>query len=164
MARKGGIAVRTLPLAAATGALLAYFLDPQSGRARRHLVRDRALATVRRAVRRTQRSGRGVVADGYGLVQKAAHLRERDKPQPDDATLADKVQSEAFRNADVPKGNIVVNAEDGVVVLRGEVDRPELIAELERRVRNVQGVRDVENLLHLPGAEPKMHQAHGEGG
>ena len=33
----------------------------------------------------------------------------------------------------------------------------ELIRDLENRARSVQGVEDVENLLHLPGAEAPMH-------
>jgi len=43
-----------------------------------------------------------------------------------------------------------VNAENGVVYLRGQVPRPEMIEELARQARKVKGVRDVQNLLHLP--------------
>jgi len=42
---------------------------------------------------------------------------------------------------------INVNAENGKVVLRGEVDEPSLIEDLEQRTKKVQGVREVENLL-----------------
>ena len=79
---------------------------------------------------------------------------------PDDTTLARKVETEIFRDPEVPKGQINVNAEDGVVILRGEVDRPELIRDLEEMTRNVKGVKGVENLLHAPGTEAEMHQAH----
>ncbi len=65
-------------------------------------------------------------------------------------TLAHKIESILFRDRDVPKGQININAEEGVVFLRGQVDRPELVGELEARVRAVKGVRAVENLLHLP--------------
>jgi len=51
----------------------------------------------------------------------------------------------------VPKGQINVNAENGVVVLRGQVEESELIRDLEAKTRKVQGVREVENLLHTPG-------------
>jgi hypothetical protein len=34
----------------------------------------------------------------------------------------------------------------------------EAVGVLENQVRKIQGVRDVENLLHLPGVEPQMHQ------
>ena len=52
----------------------------------------------------------------------------------------------------LPSGRISVSAEDGVVVLRGEVDRPELITELEARVRKVQEFVTSRTSLHLPGA------------
>jgi len=67
-------------------------------------------------------------------------------------TLAHKVETIIFRDADVPKGQINVNAVDGVVYLRGEVEQPDMIRELEEAARAVQGVREVENLLHTPGA------------
>jgi osmotically-inducible protein OsmY len=41
-----------------------------------------------------------------------------------------------------------VNAENGIVYLRGEVDSQDLVAELEQATRNVHGVREVENQLH----------------
>lgn len=133
------------------GAALAYFFDKDSGRRRRALARDRVPALVRGGARRAERLGRNVQSEAYGAAQKARHMREEEKPQPDDATLASKVESEIFRDAEVPKGRINVNAENGVVVLRGEVEQPELISDLEKKTRKVQGVRDVENLLHTPG-------------
>src|SRR5690242_9970969 len=71
----------------------------------------------------------------------------------DDVTLTHKVESELFRNEHEVKGSVSVNTANGVVQLRGEVERPELIEELVARARAVQGVRNVENLLHLPGEE-----------
>ena len=139
-------------LGGALGALLAYFFDPQNGRRRRHVTLDR----FRSGRRQAGRVGRGVAAEAYGLSQKVQHLREEPKDF-DDATLAQKVETEIFRPADVPKGRINVNVQNGIVQLRGEVDRPELIDELVDRTRDVQGVRDVENLLHLPGTEAPMH-------
>jgi osmotically-inducible protein OsmY len=148
--------MKKLILGAGLGALTTWFLDPQTGARRRNVTRDRILAFFRRG----RYAARGVAADAYGLKQKATHLREEEKLPRNDATLADKVRSEVLRDADMPKGSINVNAENGIVILRGEVERPELIDELERKVRRVQGVERVENLLHLPGSEPRMHQAH----
>jgi osmotically-inducible protein OsmY len=45
-----------------------------------------------------------------------------------------------------------VNAENGKIVLRGEVEKPELIQDLEKKTKKVQGVTEVENLLHTPGS------------
>ena len=106
------------------------------------------------------RLGRIAKSQAFGVKQKVKDLKEADKAQPDDVTLARKVETEIFRDADVPKGQINVNAEDGVVILRGEVERSELIKDLEEKTRSVRGVKGVENLLHLPGVEAEMHQAH----
>ena len=70
---------------------------------------------------------------------------------PNDATLVQRVESQIMRGQEVPKGAININAEDGVVVLRGELDRPEQIRDLEGAARHVKGVRGVRNLLHLHG-------------
>ena len=152
--------MRNLSIGAALGALAAFFLDPQAGRRRRHAFRDRARGSVRRKTRKAEHVLRGLAAEVYGLKQKATHLHEAPKEQPNDATLTAKVESEVLRGVDVPKGQINVNAEGGIIVLRGQVARSELIPELEAKVRKVHGVLDVENLLHLPGAEAPMHQAH----
>lgn len=77
--------------------------------------------------------------------------------EPDDATLAHKVETEIFRTDEVPKGQINVNAELGVVYLRGEVPAQSMIDDLVDRARNVDGVSRVESLLHLPGQDAPMH-------
>jgi osmotically-inducible protein OsmY len=139
------------------GALLAYFFDPENGKRRRHTTRDRAAGFFRSGAREAARAGRGVAAEAYGVSQKVQHLKEEPKDF-DDATLADKIRSEVLRDPDVPKGKINVNVQEGVVQLRGEVPRLELIDELVERTRKVQGVRDVENLLHVPGTPAPMHE------
>lgn len=146
-----------LAVGGALGALLAYFFDPNSGRRRRHTLRDRVGGAFRSGERRAGRAGRAAAAEAYGLSQKVKHLKEEPKDY-DDATLADKVRSEVFRDPDIPKGNINVNVQDGVVQLRGEVPRSDLIDDLVKQTRKVQGVRDVENLLHLPGTQAPMHE------
>jgi osmotically-inducible protein OsmY len=135
------------------GAALSYFFDPQQGRRRRAMAADRFAGFFRQRARRAEEVGRAVSSQAEGVVQKAKHLEEEPKPQPDDVTLARKVESELFRDPEVPKGQINIDAADGKVYLRGEVGQPELIRDLEERTRKVQGVQDVENLLHLPGAE-----------
>lgn len=138
---------RTLSLAALVAALV-YFFDRESGKRRRRMAVDRTTGFMRRKARRIDRAGQSVASRAHGVAQQAKHLREEEKPQPNDATLKAKVESEVFRDERVPKGKVDVNAEDGVVYLRGEVDSPDLVAELEKATRKVHGVREVENLLH----------------
>jgi osmotically-inducible protein OsmY len=134
---------------AAIGAALVYFFDRDSGRKRRAEAIKRSAKAFRQAARR----GQGAISQAQGLKQKATHLKEQEKPQPDDVTLARKVETEIFRSADVPKGQINVNVEDGIVYLRGELEQPDLIEDLGAQARKVQGVLAVENLLHVPGQE-----------
>lgn len=94
-----------------------------------------------------------------GLVVAAAagqyFLRGRggDRPRSyNDPTLARKVESEIFRPADSPKATVDVNVENGVVYLRGEVEDEDGIEALMAATRNVEGVGQVESLLHTPGS------------
>jgi osmotically-inducible protein OsmY len=146
-----------LALGAALGAVVAFFSDPRSGRRRRALAGDRAAGVVRRTARRGARRLRIIGAHGVGWSRRVRHLREQPKDY-DDATLAQKVQTEIFRAADSPKGAVNVNVANGVVQLRGEVREPALIDELVEKAREVQGVRDVESFLHLPKTRVPMDQ------
>ena len=145
------------PLSAAGGALLLFFFDPASGRRRRAQLAQRVPGFFRRRSREAGKLARATGAHAYGLKQKATHLGEEPKGGLNDQTIEAKVQTELFREEDVPKGQINVNVQEGVVQLRGEVPRPELIDDLVEKARSVQGVRDVENLLHLPGTPAPTH-------
>lgn len=139
---------------AAFGALLAYFFDRESGARRRRVTYDRTTAFVRN---HGGRAAQSVASSTHGVSQKVQHIHEQPK-ELDDVTLANKVRSEALRDEEIPAGQISVNVQNGVVQLRGEVQRPDLIETLVDRTRKVQGVVDVENLLHVPGTEAPMHE------
>ena len=81
-------------------------------------------------------------------------MRREDR-EYDDVTLARKVESEIFRPPDAPKDRVSVNVQHGVVELRGEVQRPEDGEQLAAAAERVDGVKEVRNLLHLPGSPPK---------
>ena len=147
------------PLIAVGGALVAFFLDPVSGRRRRAEARQRADGFLRRRSREAGRLGRSAGAEAYGVAQQAAHMRERGpKDDLNDPAIARKVESEIFRDPEVPKGQINVSVHDGIVELRGEVPQPEMIDDLVAKARSVPEVKEVENLLHLPGTPAPMHQ------
>ena len=134
---------------AVVGAATIYFFDPQQGRRRRAVAMDRARGLAGRAATRLRRAGGKVASDAYGMRQRMAHPYPEDTSY-NDATLAAKVESELFVGRDIPKDRVKINAENGVVVLRGEVDRPEQIRELERAAAKIPGVMGVRTLLHLP--------------
>jgi hypothetical protein len=143
--------------AAAGGLAFAYFFDPAQGKRRRKMTLQRAGGLMRRTWRRGGRRARYAASETAGLARRATHPRVRQSPPPDDVTLARKVETELFRPADAPKSTVNIDAVNGVVSLRGEVRTREGIAELEGKARRIPGVRDVENLLHLPGTPAPAH-------
>lgn len=148
--------MRKLALGAAISAALAFFFDPTQGRRRRAMLVQRVGGFFRRRARDTAGVGQAVAAEAHAVKQKATHLREEPKDF-NDPTLAAKVETELFRDADVEKGKIDVNVQEGVVQLRGEVPSEDMMKALVAKARSVQGVVDVESLLHLPGQEAPMH-------
>jgi BON domain len=134
-----------------TSGLLVYFMDPERGRRRRHMLRDRFFARLRRLARGLKALWRGAAAETYGVSHRIVHLVPRPSEMTDDETLRQRVESQLFRDRHIPKGHLNINAEHGLVILRGELDSPIEIAQLEDRVRHVPGVRGVQNLLHPHG-------------
>ena len=101
--------------------------------------------TAKRYVERYAGQAKGVVGSatpGAGRAPAEERLN--------DPALARKVESEIFRDQELPKSTISVNVEYGVVYLRGEVPDREQMDTLVERTRKVDGVRGVENLTHLP--------------
>jgi hypothetical protein len=140
--------------AGVAGAALAYLLDPDRGRRRRHVLRDRVTALGRRGARRTARHVRYAGSTAVGVGKGALARRMPHEREYDDVTLAHKVESELFRPSGSPKGSVSVNVNDGVVELRGQLADRAQIAQLGHAAARVEGVRRVENLLHTPGSPP----------
>jgi osmotically-inducible protein OsmY len=141
----------TLMAACGAGALAEYFLDRQHGTRRRHLVRDRVRAALSHRSRDAVRHAKYLEGVAEGVAHKAAHAVPGiggQKEQPDDVTLAQKVESIAFRKAGVPKGHVSVNADNAVIYLRGRLESDEQIEELVRAAHAIEGVHGVQNLLH----------------
>jgi hypothetical protein len=141
-----------LVIGGVAGAVTAFFADPERGNARRKEAVDRIGGFARHASRRAGRLARGLRARTTGWSRKLAHLRPA-HPNVDDSTLRDRVESELFRDPEVPKGNINLDVAEGRVTLRGQLRRPDQIGELQARVARVPGVQAVQSYLHLEGTE-----------
>lgn len=140
--------MRKLFTAIAGTAIAAYFLDPNEGTRRRHMAQDRVMGFFRGKARQAERTARMGTSQAAGMAARAKAAATPDSPPADDHALADRVRTEVFRPADSPKGQMNVDAVDGVVSLRGQVERVEQVREIEEQVRAIPGVRDVENHLH----------------
>lgn len=143
-------------LGAAAGAAGAHFLDPDSGRRRRNQARQQAASKARHAA-----GAASVQAhQAAGRMKGAVHSATPHRHEPmDDATLADRIRSEIFRDTAAPKGSVSVDVQAGVAYLRGEVEQA-WIDRLGAAAREVEGITSVKNLLHAPGtptpaAEPR---------
>jgi hypothetical protein len=99
---------------------------------------------------------------GWGPFGRRSEFEPLPSGEPggrlNDETLKSKIESEVFRHAGADKGRVNVNSQHGVVQLRGEVESQELVDDLVERVRAVDGVVRIENLLHVPGEPVPMHQ------
>jgi hypothetical protein len=137
-----GIA-RALLMGAGAGLGWMYFLDPQSGKRRRALIRDQGAAAIRqascwldKAFRDTEHRMQGSIAEARGIF---------DFSIPSDQQLIERVRARLGHIASHPR-LIDVHAENGRVTLDGHAPAEEIdcIASCASRVR---GVRSVDNRL-----------------
>jgi uncharacterized membrane protein len=137
------------------GAAAMYFLDPDRGRRRRHLVRDKLVHARREAGDAMGTTGRDLGNRARGAV--AATRRRFGDDDADDETLRERVRSALGRATSHP-GAIDVVVTQGRVTLAG----PVLAREAEQvlaTVSNVRGVDGVEDCLvrhETPGDLPAL--------
>jgi osmotically-inducible protein OsmY len=145
----------------AVGAAVAYLWDPQNGRGRRARLNDQLRARARDAREDVERKARYVQSTAEGKVEA---LRHGGGTPADDRALADRIKSEVLGGSRFENHQVVVEAVDGVVTLRGQVADAQQAEELVTAVRAVPGVNAVENLTHLPGDTPPNKEPSIEAG
>lgn len=127
----------------------AYFLDPESGDARRTRFAERTAHAARVARRRAARElhyARNTVKG------KLVHLTNSGSPELlEGRALLDRVESELFTDRTIPHGRLTFEAEGTTVILRGQLDSAEQMAHVEEAVLKIPGVSDVKSLMHVPG-------------
>jgi hypothetical protein len=137
---------------AGVGAATAYVFDPRLGKSRRKKARDRLAGAFRHTTKRATRTGRRLRAVAIGRTRRVRHAIGRHDHTPvDDITLVQRVESRLFRDSHVPKGDLNVDAAGGTVHLRGVVQSPDQIRQIETVVAKVPGVARLESFLHVEG-------------
>ena len=127
------------------GAGLMYFFDPQLGRRRRAVLRDRLTSLLRQTGGVVCDRARDLRNRGSGLLAEA---RSRLAPEEvSDDVLVERVRSQVGRVVSHPRA-LDVRAEGGRVVLSGPVLADE-VEDLLCCVESVRGVRGVENRLDV---------------
>jgi osmotically-inducible protein OsmY len=142
----------TLLFGVGIGAAAAHFLDPS----RRDQIREQVTSKVRSGVDQATTAATHAAGKAKGAASTATPSGTR-LEDPDDVTLARKVETEIFRAPDAPKGDVSVDVQHGIAHLRGEVADEQWITRLGQEAEKVEGVKGVENLLHRPGTPAPEH-------
>jgi osmotically-inducible protein OsmY len=144
------------------GAALMYVLDPQRGKRRRALVRDKAVHAAHKTSDTLEARSRNFRNRARGVAAEVKAMTGGEEVS--DAVLEERVRAEIGRAVSNP-GAIEVSAIRGSVMLSGAALANEL-DELLSTVRSVRGVDDVENQLRVyetPGDVPSLQGARGPG-
>lgn len=139
----------------ACGALAMFLLDPQGGRRRRTLLKDKASHTSRIALDRSAKTARDLRNRGQGLIAMTRQRLSRES-FPDNDTLVNRVRSEMGRVLSHPS-SIEVSASDGLVSLSGPIPASE-VDRLIGCVSSVRGVTGIENRLEVQSFDTTTSQ------
>ncbi|HEY9112927.1 MAG TPA: BON domain-containing protein [Rhodanobacteraceae bacterium] len=131
----------------AAGAVVMYMLDPTSGRRRRALVRDKAVATGHDVERLARGTTRQTANHVRGVAAKVRTRMRRS--HPDDDQLRDHIRSRLGHTLHHP-ARVEVKVDHGQVVLTGTADPAEM-EQLVATISKMQGVHGVENRLTAEG-------------
>ena len=125
------------------GAALMYLFDPDRGKRRRALIRDKFEAAGNKAGCYAGKMSRDIRNRAYGVVAETKSIFKHDEITDD--VLADRVRSKLGRYP-VHIGAIDVAANNGTVTLSGPILADELPKVL-RATRFVRGVKEIDNQL-----------------
>ena len=127
------------------GAVAMYVLDPDKGRRRRAVARDKARSMVAGSGDAVRVVRRDAASRIKGLRARARHLFRRRALLPDDLVLIERVRARMGRLVSHPHA-IQVGAREGRVTLSGPILAHEA-SPLLRAVRTVWGVTEVDDRL-----------------
>jgi hypothetical protein len=137
-----------------------YLLDPDNGRARRVLCRDKAMGLARDCSWVVSRYARDLKNRTRGLRARIMRIVSEDETV-DDTVLQARIRSEFGRKVSHPK-SVKVMVSAGVVTLTGLILSDEIEA-LIACVRSVPGVRRVINNLGMRTEAGNIPGLQGEG-
>jgi osmotically-inducible protein OsmY len=126
-----------------------YLFDPVEGRRRRNVLRDRSLRALRIARRRGTGKVRFAEGRARGLAASVRRLHADGDVATDDATVTQRIRSDALRAVGVSTRDVEVEVEDGVATVRGSVPTRQTADALLARVAKVPGVEDVAAMVRI---------------
>jgi uncharacterized membrane protein len=141
----------------ALGMLSTYFLDPQRGRRRRALLRDKVLHLGREGMEAFELGFRDLAHRLKGMAFEARSSFRSEAV--DDEILAQRVRSKLGRAVSHPHA-LQVSAEKGRVLLRGLILERE-VEPLLSHVRKVRGLREIETQLETHSSPENIPMLQG---
>ena len=150
---------RGLLIGAAVGAGLIYMLDPQNGRRRRALVRDKLVRASHGTRDAIETTSRDISNRTRGIM--AATRRRYVSEDVSDEVLLERVRAKLGRVCSHPRAIDVV-VKSGHVTLRGPVLAHEALP-IIAKIESVRGVRSVTNELDLHATADHVPSLQGEG-
>lgn len=146
--------------ALAAGAAAMYYLDPETGRSRRALLRDKLVGASHDAARLARREARHAADQVRGMVA-TGHLDRVSRSEPhSDAQLRERVRSRLGRLVSHPRA-VEVEVNNGVVRLSGDVLSKESDGLLSQ-VREMAAVRQVVNAMTTHEHPDEITKLHGQ--
>ncbi|WP_420476395.1 SRPBCC family protein [Noviherbaspirillum sp. ST9] len=146
---------------AAIGAAAMYLSDPDRGRRRRALIRDKMVSTAHRSQGALGTASRDLANRMQGVRAKTGRLFSRRPKGAGDQLLVERVRSMVGRAVSHPHA-IKVHAQDGSVILSGPVLTHEK-AQLLEAVRTVSGVKSIDDALQVHERAEGVPSLQGEG-
>lgn len=125
------------------GSGLMFLLDPDRGKRRRALLRDKCVSAARKTGEGFEVTARDLRNRTQGLMTEVQSRFSSERA--DDSVLVERVRSKMGRIVSHPKA-VEVSAQNGRVVLSGPILATE-VPELLARVNKVKGVNEVMNHL-----------------
>ena len=146
---------------AAIGAAAMYLSDPDRGRRRRALIRDKMVSTAHRSGNAIGVASRDLANRMQGMRAKTGRLFSRRGKTTDDQHLIERVRAKVGRAVSHPHA-IKVHAQDGSIILSGPVFAHEKQQLLEA-IRSVPGVYSIDDALQVHERAEGVPSLQGEG-
>src|SRR5262249_2639027 len=142
--REFWIAGLSMTMGAGLGMGVAYFCDPDCGRARRKKVGDRATRLITQGGCLVEHKGKNLLNRAEGMLPQSRSVCPRQEDGTDEVLL-ERVRSRLGHAVQHPH-SIATTVEQGIVRLTGTATRQERKRVL-KKIRGVPGVLKVEELL-----------------
>lgn len=142
-----------LAVAFAAGAAVMYYLDPNTGRRRRALMRDRGFSMGHDLAGRARAQSKRAADRLRGFVARSRSAMAN--TPVDDDRLHDRIRAKLGHLLERPSA-VEVHVEDGLVTLKGRVGAEE-IDDLLDTVSSMLGVEGIESRLSIEGHDAEGH-------